>query len=351
MRAGAGYCNPMGFNAGISLRNRPLNQPFIPGFRWFYIMRLNLNINLTQSVGMLNRVHINQDRHMKKTSRIKIPDGSRKEYRENNGIRPARKAGMHGAENRVENKYIQFKDVSYDLDGKKTVKNVSFSLGMKSLTMIVGRENSGAWSLSRLLAGISDPDEGEINIAGEEIRNYHLDQIINTVGVVFRESPILNESILNNIRIGNECATFSRIVNAATLARCNPFIQKLPGDYRTIIGEGGVELSRGEIYRISLARSILSASPVLVLDWPGSEIDAESRKMIYEVITTLKKTRTIVLISPHPDIQFQPDNILVMHEGHLVEQGSHDSLLSIHGLYRRLWFERSETETEESLIS
>ena len=181
-----------------------------------------------------------------------------------------------------------------------------------------------------------DPSAGSIAINGVELRDYGLEYLRSKIAVVFQDTYLFNDSVLENIRISRPRATLDEVVAAAQAAGAHAFISNLPNGYDTIIGERGIDLSGGERQRISIARAIIKHAPILVLDEATSSVDAASEAVIQKTMDTLAIGRTTILIAHRLSTVQNADKIFVLDEGNLVEQGTHRELLEINGVYADL---------------
>ncbi len=160
--------------------------------------------------------------------------------------------------------------------------------------------------------------------------------------MVFQDVYLFNDTILNNIRVGNKNASMKEVIAAAREARCHEFIDRLPEGYETMVGEGGSTLSGGEKQRISIARAILKDAPIILLDEATASLDPENELYIQEAIDRLVQSKTVVIIAHRLNTVVHADAIAVLDEGRLVEQGTHQELMKKEGLYRRMWDEQQQ---------
>ena len=230
---------------------------------------------------------------------------------------------------------IEFKDVNfaYGKDGFE-LKNINLTFKKNSLNAFVGASGCGKSTVSNLLMGFWDADEGQILINGKDIKDYSQENISNLIGSVQQEVILFDLSIFENISIGKLNATKEEVIEAAKKARCHDFISALPNGYETRVGEMGVKLSGGEKQRISIARMILKNAPILILDEAMAAVDSENEKLISEAIDDLSKDKTVITIAHHLNTIRNSDQIIVMDKGLVLDTGSHEELMKRCDFYR-----------------
>ena len=230
---------------------------------------------------------------------------------------------------------IEFKDVNfaYGKDGFE-LKNINLTFKKNSLNAFVGASGCGKSTVSNLLMGFWDADEGQILINGKDIKDYSQENISNLIGSVGQEVILFDLSIFENISIGKLNATKEEVIEAAKKARCHDFISALPNGYETRVGEMGVKLSGGEKQRISIARMILKNAPILILDEAMAAVDSENEKLISEAIDDLSKDKTVITIAHHLNTIRNSDQIIVMDKGLVLDTGSHEELMKRCDFYR-----------------
>ncbi|MDR1239151.1 MAG: ABC transporter ATP-binding protein/permease [Treponema sp.] len=222
-------------------------------------------------------------------------------------------------------------------EGEDVIKNVSLSIPQNSVTALVGPSGSGKSTLSRLIARFWDLREGEILIGGKNIAGIDPETLMRSMSFVFQDVVLFNDTVKNNIRIGKEGASDDEVCAAAKAARCDEFIRELPEGYNTVIGENGSTLSGGERQRISIARALLKNAPIVLLDEATASLDPENETLIQAAISELVKNRTVIVIAHRLRTVLGADNIAVLENGRLVEQGSGEALLAKDGLFARLY--------------
>ena len=236
---------------------------------------------------------------------------------------------------------ISFKNVHFSYDGKdEIIKGISFDIPEKSSAALVGPSCSGKTTIARLLARFWDIQSGEISIGGVPITAMTQEHLLSKISMVFQDVYLFRDTIEENIRIGKPDATHEEIVSAAKSAACHDFIMSLPEGYDTMIGEGGSTLSGGEKQRISIARAILSDAPIVFLDEATASLDPENEVLIQRAIDELVKNKTVLVIAHRLQSVMGLDDIIVLDDGKIVEQGSHEQLLQYGGRYAALWKEQ-----------
>lgn len=214
-------------------------------------------------------------------------------------------------------------------------------IGIGEKIGLVGRSGGGKTTLTRLLLRFSDVDAGSIAIGGQDIARIAQSSLRRFVATVPQEPTMFHRTITDNIRFGCPTASDDDVRRAAVLARADGFIEALPDGYQTLVGERGVKLSGGQRQRIAIARAILKDAPILVLDEATSALDSESEAHIQEALWVLMKDRTAIVIAHRLSTVRRMDRLLVLDGGRIVEQGSHDQLLSQRGHYAALWTHQS----------
>ena len=232
---------------------------------------------------------------------------------------------------------IEFKNVSfaYNKDAK-VLKDVSFKAKQGEVTALVGISGSGKTSVLRLISRLYDYDTGSILIDGKDIKNISTESLFKNVSIVFQDVTLFNTSIMENIRLGRESATDEEVKEAAVLANCTDFIEKLPDGFNTLIGENGAELSGGERQRISIARAFLKDAPVLILDEISASLDVDNEKKIQDSLNKLIKDKTVIIISHRLKSIENVNKIVVIDEGVVETAGNHDKLIKDSKVYKNL---------------
>ena len=234
------------------------------------------------------------------------------------------------------NKNISVKKVNFKYENKEVLQNISFEISKGNTIALVGKSGSGKSTIADLCARFYDITDGEICIDNKNIKEILLADVRNLMGVVSQESILFNDSIYNNILIGNSSATKEEVINATKIANAYDFITESENGFDTNIGERGDKLSGGQKQRISIARAVLKNPEFLILDEATSSLDTESEKLVQEALKTLMKDRTTLVIAHRLSTIKDADEILVLDEGKIVERGTHESLLNENGVYKIL---------------
>lgn len=233
---------------------------------------------------------------------------------------------------------IEFKDVTFAYNKEKgnVLKNFSLSLPKGKKIALVGRTGSGKSTAARLLPRLYDADSGTITFDGEDIRDVTIKSLRGLMAIVSQDTILFNDSIMNNIRYGRPSATDQEVVEAANAAYAHEFIDKLPQGYETVIGERGGQLSGGQRQRLAIARALLANTPILLLDEATSALDNESERIVQQAIERLMENRTVLVIAHRLSTVRKADEIVVIDNGEIAEQGTHNELLKKQGKYYTL---------------
>ena len=228
---------------------------------------------------------------------------------------------------------IEMKDVTFSYGDKKVIDHVSFTIPQGTTTAIVGPSGSGKTTLVNLIARFWDVDSGSVSIGGINVKDYKLDSLMKNISMVFQNVYLFPDTIENNIKFGSPNATHDDVVMAAKSARCHEFISNLPDGYNTVIGEGGATISGGEKQRISIARAIMKNAPIIILDEATANVDPENEAELQKAIEALTKGKTIIMIAHRLKTVKNADQIIVINQGKISQQGTHEDLIKQDGIY------------------
>ena len=238
----------------------------------------------------------------------------------------------------IESSDITFEGVSFAYSGRdNTFTNLSLTLNAGKTTGVVGSTGAGKTTLTRLLLRFAQPNSGKILWAEREIADWSLKQLRSSIALVEQHITLFPTSILENIRYGNPNATDKQVMDAAKVAEVTEFVNSLPEKWETMVGEGGYRLSGGQRQRLAIARAVLKDAPLLILDEATSAVDNETEASLQRSIDYVSKDRTTLIIAHRLSTIRNCDTILVMDNGMIVEQGEHDDLVALGGIYSRLW--------------
>jgi len=234
-------------------------------------------------------------------------------------------------------KSISFNIKSFKYENLNVLSNLNFNIKKGEKVALVGQSGGGKSTIADLLARFYDVVDGEINIDNINIKDLHIDNLRKLMSIVSQESILFNDSIYNNIKLGNLSASKEEIIQAAKAANAEEFILKCENGYDTNIGNAGEKLSGGQKQRISIARAILKNPDILILDEATSSLDSESEKLIEDALSNLMKSRTSLVIAHRLSTIENADKILVINNGEIIEKGTHLELLQNSVLYKKLY--------------
>ena len=237
---------------------------------------------------------------------------------------------------------ISAENIGFSYDQRKIIDGVTLKIPEHTTTAIVGPSGGGKTTLTSLLSRFWDVDEGRVMLDGKDVREYSMDALMKNYSFVFQRVYLFADTIANNIRFGQPDAPMEKVIDAAKKACCHDFIMELPEGYETVIGEGGASLSGGEKQRISIARAIMKDSPVIVLDEATANVDPENEADLIEAIDALTKEKTIIMIAHRLKTVRNADQILVIENGRIAQQGTHNALMQEDGIYRNFVESRRE---------
>ena len=238
---------------------------------------------------------------------------------------------------------IELKNVSFGYDSRPIIKKVSLKIPQGTSTAIVGYSGSGKTTLCNFITRFWDVDSGEVLFGGHNVKEYACDDLLSNISMVFQNVYLFHDTIANNIKFGKPDATREEVKIAAKKACCYDFIMKLPDGFDTIIGEGGSTLSGGERQRISIARAILKDAPVIILDEATSSVDPENEHELLKAIEELTKGKTLISIAHRMTTVRKADQIIVLSDGEIVQQGTHKELIAQEGVYKNFLTIRTQS--------
>jgi ATP-binding cassette, subfamily B, bacterial MsbA len=231
---------------------------------------------------------------------------------------------------------IEFRDTTFAYRTEEVLKGISFSIPKGKMVAIVGQSGAGKSTTADLLCRFYDPQRGGVFIDGSDIRDYTLDSLRHQMGIVTQEAILFNDSVFNNIAFGMDHATEEDVIFAAKVANAHEFIVQMEEGYQTNIGDRGSRLSGGQRQRISIARAVLKNPPILILDEATSSLDTESEKLVQDAIQKLMQNRTSLVIAHRLSTIQHADEIIVLNAGIIVQRGTHQQLIAVDGIYKKL---------------
>jgi len=231
---------------------------------------------------------------------------------------------------------IEYRDVSFRYDKDFVLNNIKLTIPKGKMVALVGPSGGGKSTMVDLLPRFYDVTEGGIFIDGKDLRDLRIDNLRGLMGIVNQETILFNGTIADNIAFGMKDARMEDIVHAAKVANAHEFIERLENGYNTNIGDRGIKLSGGQRQRISIARAVLKNPPIMILDEATSALDTESERLVQEALLNLMKNRTSIVIAHRLSTIQHADEIVVINEGKITEQGTHNELLAANGIYSRL---------------
>ena len=239
---------------------------------------------------------------------------------------------------KLENTGISLRSVSFSYDGTTEVlHDVNLAIHPGTMTALVGPSGSGKSTVAKLIAGYWDVTSGSITLGGHELKDIPLSEIADQISYVSQDNYLFNRSIRENIRMGRPSATDAEVEQAAKQSGCDAFIRKLDNGYDTVVGSAGSHLSGGERQRIAIARAMLKNAPVVILDEATAYIDPENEALVQKAISTLTVGKTLIVIAHRLSTIVGADNIVVVKDGTIHAQGTHEKLLETCPLYRDMW--------------
>jgi ATP-binding cassette, subfamily B, bacterial MsbA len=241
---------------------------------------------------------------------------------------------------------IHFQNIDFSYGEKPVLRGINLTVKAGQLVALVGKSGSGKTTLTNLLMRFYDPQRGAVRIGGTDIRQAAIKDLRRQIALVSQETILFNDTVRHNIALGRPGASDLEIENAAKHAYAHEFILEKPGGYGAGVGEKGANLSMGQRQRVTIARAILKDAPILVLDEATSALDAESERAVQAALEKLMEGRTTICIAHRMSTIQKADRIVVLHEGRIVETGTHAELIRARGVYCRLY----ELQTESVMV-
>lgn len=306
--------------AGIQIRGGHLSAPL------FVMFLVNLLV-MYDPIRKLNKVNLMLQQSLAAAHRVATVMSEPPAIMERPGARSI---------NTVE-QGIEFQSVSFGYDDIPVLKDIQLAIPRGEILALVGPSGAGKSTLVNLLPRFFDPVNGAVCIDGLDLRDIELESLRAMIGIVTQETMLFNDTVRNNIAYGRADLPLERVAEAARAAFADEFIDELPKGYDTSVGEGGARLSGGQRQRIAIARALLKDAPILILDEATSQLDSESEALVQKALYNLMQGRTTLVIAHRLSTVTKADRIIVLDRGRIVEQGRHDELLEIGGLYRRLY--------------
>jgi ABC-type multidrug transport system fused ATPase/permease subunit len=239
---------------------------------------------------------------------------------------------------------IEFEHVAFAYDETSPVlRDVSFTVTPGQMIGVVGPTGSGKSTIMSLIPRFYDPSAGCVKVDGTDVRDYHLQALRDQIGYVLQETVLFRGTVADNIAYGRAGATEEEVIAAAKAANADEFIIRMPNGYKSLVGDRGDTLSGGQRQRIGIARAIIRNNPILILDEPTAALDTESERLVIEALQRLMKGRTVLTIAHRLSTIRDADKIVVLKDGVVAEQGNHDQLLALGGVYAELYSVQFDT--------
>lgn len=238
---------------------------------------------------------------------------------------------------------IELSHVSFAYNEEEVIHDVSCKISQGNVTALVGPSGSGKSTISKLIARFWEIQKGTITVGNKDIKIINPESLMQEMSFVFQDVTLFNDTIFNNIQMGNPNATREQVFAAAKAAYCDEFVRNMPDGYNTVLGENGSTLSGGERQRISIARALLKDSPIILLDEATASLDPENEVFVQKAIAKLVENKTVIIIAHRLRTVVDADQILVLDNGKLVEYGTHNELMRKNGLYHKLYHIQQES--------
>lgn len=237
---------------------------------------------------------------------------------------------------------IELKDVRFAYHDKEVLHGIDLHIAPGTVNALVGPSGSGKSTIARLIASLWDVKDGAIELGGVDIRTLPLAECTKRIAYVSQDNYLFDLSVMDNIRMGRKGVTNAEVIDAAKKCGCHEFIIGLENGYQTVCGASGGHLSGGERQRISITRAIMKDAPIIILNEATANVDPENEKELMEAIAELTHDKTVIIIAHRLKAVRHADQIFVVDHGKIVQQGTHDELVAVDGLYRRFVVERQQ---------
>ena len=260
--------------------------------------------------------------------------------KEQDGTQEISKVDFANGEEKIKNSHrslIEFKDVSFSYNDKEVLHGVNLQFRPNTLTALVGKSGSGKSTVMKLIARFYDCNKGKILYKGSDLKTLNPESLMQDISMVFQDVYLFKDTVKNNILFAKPNATEEEMIEVCKKAQCHNFIMNLPNGFDTMVGEGGQTLSGGEKQRISIARAMLKDAQIILLDEATASLDAENEFWVQKAINNLIKNKTVIVIAHRLNTIVTADNIAVLDNGHITEQGTHQELINNNKLYKKLW--------------
>lgn len=253
----------------------------------------------------------------------------------------------NGTREEMSDASIRFHDVTFrypsNPNGRAALRDIRLAVPAGKVTAIIGLSGAGKTTLARLAARFWDVDSGAVEIGGSDVRDYRLDKLMDRIAFVFQEAYLLDDTVVQNIRMGRSDVSDERVIAAAKAARAHDFIVGMADGYRTVVGRNGLRLSQGERQRIQIARALVKEAPILILDEATASTDPENEALIQDALAALARDKTVLVIAHRLSTVAEADKIVVLDAGAIVAEGTHPELLASSEHYRRLWHDYAKS--------